>query len=375
MARLSQCVPILEVNDFSIASTPMKKIKSEDKSLKEIYNVLDKIQAFTSVGNELFSTDFGIIGDVVKERYEAYLGKIFQLYEKIPDKYGSMEMCGWSRYSKKNGYMYDKYLATEKRLSVYPMTTVKSIKALADKLNMVIVPIEFVDLPELFKAVEGCSTDGDYYYSRNHYAQNEHFKAIKNATDSLNEIKKSRNLKSQMYILCPMSYYSFWNEISSTLSVNKYYPVALESIFMTIDLMLPAQRNLYSMSKANEASYKNLSNELQRNIEMIGQTLKNMESRVSTLESQMQVVRKKQEAQEIEMKRLKEVEAQMQKMMYRMLDPLVFYVHNESIDFRDESQLNRKAHLVSCFGPEFPVEFLESNGIMIYNMKDVLKYD
>lgn len=375
MARLSQCVPILEVNDFSIASTPMNKIKSEDKGLKEIYNVLDKIQAFTLVGNELFSTDFGIIGDVVKERYEAYLGKIFQLYEKIPDKYGSMEMRGWSRYSKKNESMYDNYLATEKRLSIYPMTTVKSIKALADKLNMVIVPIEFVDLPELFKAVEGCSTDGDYYYSRNHYSQNEHFKAIKNATDSLKEIKKSRNLKSQMYILCPMSYYSFWNEISSTLSVNKYYPVALESIFMTIDLMLPAQRNLYSMSKANEASYKNLSNELQRNIEMVGQTLKNMESRVSTLESQMQVVRKKQEAQEIEMKRLKEVEAQMQQMMYRMLDPLVFYVHNESIDFRDESQLNRKAHLVSCFGPEFPVEFLESNGIMIYNMKDVIIYD
>lgn len=375
MARLSQCVPILEVNDFSIASTPMNKIKSEDKSLKEIYNVLDKIQAFTSVGNELFSTDFGIIGDVVKERYEAYLGKIFQLYEKIPDKYGFMEMRGWSRYSKKNEFMYDKYLATEKRLSIYPMTTVKSIKALADKLNMIIVPIEFVDLPELFKAVEGCSTNGDYYYSRNHYSQNEHFRAIKNATDSLNEIKKSRNLKSQMYILCPMSYYSFWNEISSTLSVNKYYPVALESIFMTIDLMLPAQRNLYSMSKANEASYKNLSSELQRNIEMIGQTLKNMESRVSTLESQMQVVRKKQEAQEIEMKRLKEVEAQMQQMMYRILDPLVFYVHNESIDFRDESQLNRKAHLVSCFGPEFPVEFLESNGIMIYNMKDVIIYD
>ena len=375
MPRLSQCVPILEVNEFSIVSTPMNKIKSEDKSLKEIYNVLDKIQAFTSAGNELFSTDFGIIGDVVKERYEAYLGKIFQLYEKIPDKYGFMEMSGWSRYSKKNKSTYDKYFATEKRLSIYPMTTVKSIKALADKLNMIIVPIEFVDLPELFKAVEGCSTNGDYYYSRNHYSQNEHFRAIKNAADSLNEIKKSRNLKSQMYILCPMSYYSFWNEISSTLSVNKYYPVALESIFMTIDLMLPAQRNLYSMSKANEASYKNLSSELQRNIEMIGQTLKNMESRVSTLESQMQVVRKKQEAQEIEMKRLKEVEAQMQQMMYRILDPLVFYVHNDAIDFRDEGQLNRKAHLVSCFGPEFPVEFLESNGIMIYNMKDVIIYD
>ena len=375
MPRLSQCVPILEVNEFSIVSTPMNKIKSEDKSLKEIYNVLDKIQAFTSAGNELFSTNFGIIGDVVKERYEAYLGKIFQLYEKIPDKYGFMEMCGWSRYSKKNESMYDKYFATEKRLSIYPMTTVKSIKALADKLNMIIVPIEFVDLPELFKAVEGCSTNGDYYYSRNHYSQNEHFRAIKNAADSLNGIKKSRNLKSQMYILCPMSYYSFWNEISSTLSVNKYYPVALESIFMTIDLMLPAQRNLYSMSKANEASYKNLSSELQRNIEMIGQTLKNMESRVSTLESQMQVVRKKQEAQEIEMKRLKEVEAQMQQMMYRILDPLVFYVHNDAIDFRDEGQLNRKAHLVSCFGPEFPVEFLESNGIMIYNMKDVIIYD
>lgn len=375
MPRLSQCVPILEVNEFSIVSTPMNKIKSEDKSLKEIYNVLDKIQAFTSAGNELFSTDFGIIGDVVKERYETYLGKIFQLYEKIPDKYGFMEMSGWSRYSKKNKSTYDKYFATEKRLSIYPMTTVKSIKALADKLNMIIVPIEFVDLPELFKAVEGCSTNGDYYYSRNHYSQNEHFRAIKNAADSLNEIKKSRNLKSQMYILCPMSYYSFWNEISSTLSVNKYYPVALESIFMTIDLMLPAQRNLYSMSKANEASYKNLSSELQRNIEMIGQTLKNMESRVSTLESQMQVVRRKQEAQEIEMKRLKEVEAQMQQMMYRILDPLVFYVHNDAIDFRDEGQLNRKAHLVSCFGPEFPVEFLESNGIMIYNMKDVIIYD
>ena len=377
MPRLSQCVPILDVNEFSIVSTPMSKVKKENKGLKEIYDTLDKIHSFAETGNSLFCGDFGVIGDVIRKQYEQNLNIIFKKYEKIPEKYGSLVLSGWSRHSKDKDCCNDNYSAVERRLSVYPMTSVKSIKSLAVKLNMIIVHIEFMDLVDIVKVIEKSSTEGDnyYYYSRNHFSQNEHYKAITRAKGYLNELKESRNIKSQMYILCPMSYYSFWNEICSSLSISKYYPIALESVFMTIDLMLPAQKNLYAMSKANEKNYKNLSNELQTNIEMISKTLKGMESRISTIEGQMTVMRQRQATQEIEIARLKEVEAQMQQMLYCLLDPLVFYVHNDAIDFRDEGQLNRKAHLVSCFGPEFPVEFLESNGIVVYNMKDVLTFN
>lgn len=374
MPRLSQCVPTLEIQEFSIVNTPQNKIKKELLNIKEVYNTLDRIQEFVNLGGDLFQSNFGVIGDVVRSEYSSNLNKIFRLYESIPDKYGKLHIQGLSRYSK-NGGCSDDHISVEKRLSIYPMTTVNAIKSLADKLNMIIIPIEFVDLAEIFKEIEKSNTDRDYRYSYSYFTQNVHYKAIENAKENLKRLKASCNMNSYMYILCPMSYYSFWNEISSTLNIDKYYPIALENIFMTIDLMLPAQRNLYAMSKSNEANYKNLSSELERNIQTIHQTLKNMESRVSTLESQMTVVRQRQKEQEIEISRLKEVEAKMQQIIYRLLDPLVFYVHNEPINFRDNTQLERKAHLVSCFGPEFPVEFLESNGIMLYNMKDILNFE
>lgn len=374
MPRLSQCVPTLEIQEFSIVNTPQNKIKKELLNIKEVYNTLDRIQEFVNLGGDLFQSNFGVIGDVVRNEYSSNLNKIFRLYESIPDKYGKLHIQGLSRYSKNGGYS-DDLISVEKRLSIYPMTTVNAIKSLADKLNMIIIPIEFVDLAEIFKEIEKSDTDRDYRYSYSYFTQNVHYKAIENAKENLKRLKASCNMNSYMYILCPMSYYSFWNEISSTLNIDKYYPIALENIFMTIDLMLPAQRNLYAMSKSNEANYKNLSSELERNIQTIHQTLKNMESRVSTLESQMTIVRQRQKEQEIEISRLKEVEAKMQQIIYRLLDPLVFYVHNEPINFRDNTQLERKAHLVSCFGPEFPVEFLESNGIMLYNMKDILNFE
>ena len=166
-----------------------------------------------------------------------------------------------------------------------------------------------------------------------------------------------------MYILCPLAYYDVWKEIHSKNHVEKYYPETLESIFTVIDMMIPAQKNLLRMCENNESNTKLLANDLEKNMKMINSKLKRIETRISNIENQVKIIQEKQQETEDELKRVKFQKAELEKMVYSLLDPLIFFVYDDPIDFTKKE--DRATHMVACFGPEFPEEIFVMNGLSV----------
>ena len=60
---------------------------------------------------------------------------------------------------------------------------------------------------------------------------------------------------------------------------------------------------------------------------------------------------------------LKFQKAELEKMVYSLLDPLIFFVYDDPIDFTKKE--DRATHMVACFGPEFPEEIFVMNGLSV----------
>lgn len=255
----------------------------------------------------------------------------------------------------------------ERKLSYYPVTDVAEVISIADKMDMVILPLEYVDLPALLKAHNINVPDDRYWGSL------KQFNFHNSIYECVNYLKDIKYQSSQMYILCPLSYYNVWEEIKSKNLLPKYNPVSLDTIFTTIDLMIPAQRNLYNMSKTNEENIKGLTKGLKENVDLINSKLKSLESRMSKVETQIAEILEQQKMQQEQINAqaaiIQEQQAQIESLTYRLIDPVIFFVNGEPINFLEKAHHKRKAHIVACFGPEFPTEFFVKNDMHVYHDK------
>lgn len=302
---------------------------------------LEKISTFVEIGNSLFSRYFD-------QRYSTDLKRI------VADKEYDMKKELWNRYEEiPKEYSHtivlsDKSNQFPEAIINYPVTYVDKIIKIADKINMVILPIEYVDLDQILDA-----------HKINRYSNIRY--SIKNGKECIDQ------LGGQMYILCPLSYYSFWNEITSEEVIEKYYPEKFEAIFTTIELMTPSQKNLYQMSKTNKENIHQIQKDLEINLKQIGEKLKKIESRISNIEDQIMALKEKYDKVAAENEELKSrlTEINLERQRYSLLDPIVFFTKNQISDFNSDLS-NIKAHVVTCFGPEFPEEFFIMNGLTIF---------
>lgn len=355
MPVLSQCLPYVQLKEQTQGKEHIEKIKDIGQAITQVRTVF---------GNNILTKSF------LDEAYKAEQQCIKVMWhdnEYIPSScrksvvpissYGSLS------FSRSN--------YVEGQLSIYPLTDISNIISLADKLDMVIVPLEYVNLKAILEAHNIYVGNRGWGYS----SKDDFYGGIEDCRKALKAIDYQ---KSQMYILCPLSYYNVWEEIKSDKPIPKYNPISLESIFTTIDLMIPAQRNLYKMSKTNEENTKSLVKNLQENIEMVNNRLKSLENRMSKVESQIKEIieeqsrqaaeRAKQDAKIAEQARTIALQqAQIASLTYAQIDPLIFFVNGEPVDFLKTEERKRKAHVVACFGPEFPLEFFVKNGVKVYH--------
>lgn len=354
MPVLSQCVPTL---DF----------KSDEFKQDENVEGLRVIRDYMDTTAKLFKNELMGVPEFLKPlkaKEKEYILRMWSEFEYIPDEFRKSFVPfaeSGVDYSGKLLYEYQSAMHVEGVLSEYPITNLKNIVSLADKLNMIIVSLDYVDLKNILKSLNIY----DSYYA---YYESEHVISIKYCRELLSKLGEKHS--SELYILSPLSYYNFWNEIKSDKVVGKYYPDIFESIFTTIDLMIPTQRNLFKMSQANNDNNKMLMKSLGENIDVINRKLRQLENRVSNVEAQMEEIKENQRKQAEEARQIK-AELKRTDIRYSSLNPLIFFVEGSPVDFFNKKEENRKAHLVTCFGPEFPVEFFTMNGITVYHKNDI----
>lgn len=362
MPVLSQCVPTLDLT-LNLKSGKSKKDENVEglKVIRDYMDTTSKLFKYELMGVPEFLKP-------LKAKEKEYISKIWSEFEYIPDEFRESFVPfveSGIDYSDKPLYKYQSTTHVEGTLSEYPITNLKNIISLADKLNMIIVSLDYVDLKNILKSL-------NLYDS---YYESEYVTSIKYCRELLSKLGEKHS--SELYILCPLSYYNLWSEIKSDKVVGKYYPDSLESIFTTIDLMIPAQRNLFKMSQVNNDNNKMLMKNLEENINVINQKLQKLENRVSNVEAQMEKIKEEQRKQVEEARQIKAELKRMEEMAirYSSLDPLIFFIEGSSVDFFNKKEENRKAHLVTCFGPEFPAEFFTMNGITVYHKDDItIKY-
>lgn len=321
---------------------PTEKATKIPKTHQSI-QTLDKIHSFVETGKSLFSGIFSYNSNT-DELTEMIAKKEYKLIKSLWDEFEFVP----EDYTEPSVGTRDINPFPAKLLSSYPTTVVSKIIELANALDMVILPLDFTDIDGILEA-----HGYDKYSSLN--------TAIYEARRAVDRID------GQLYIVCPISYYSFWNEITSDSRIEKYYPERFDSIFTTIDLMIPSQKNLYKMIQTNSENVKTIQEDMKDNVAQINAKLNKISQRITNIETQMESIKVEMERQAEENKRktrrLQEIELERQRYMY--LDPLIFFTSERIKSF--ESILgNVLAHVVACFGPEFPVEFFTLNNLTIF---------
>ena len=322
---------------------PLQK-KTQIPKDNEKLQTLTKVRSFVNLGSSLFGNQFMEDPMETTELTRAVNDKEYNLVKGLWDEFEFVPE-EFSRPISSNVANAKVFPAAN--LSSYPVTYVDKIIRLADSLKMVIIPLEYTDFAAILEA---------HGYDR----YSDLFHAVSKAT------KDVKVAGGQMYIICPISYYSFWNEVTLEDQIEKYYPEDFESIFTTIELMIPSQKNLYKMAKTNESNIKTVQKDMEDNFDKITTRLKKVEQRVSKVEQQMEQVKAEMERQAEENKRLARrlEEVRLERQRYAYLDPLVFFTSKRIKSF-EEITSDIKAHVVACFGPEFPAEFFTMNGFTI----------
>jgi phosphotransferase system IIB component len=256
-----------------------------------------------------------------------------------------------------DGY-YDHVTALT-HLNKLKKVNISEFRNIADKLRMVIVPIEYVEDFNMFNNVSGASDLFDAYIK---------FKTL---------LEDDPTRKYELYLLCPISYYSIWSQIKSDSNKEIYYPEYFDSVFQTLELMIPTQRNLYIGMKNNEANITAASDAFKENIQQLSTKITKLSTKINNLERkfiQAEIEKQKMESaarvkrdqhEEIKMTidNLNLSAADTVNMEYLDLDPVLFAVEKGT----DIVTSNNTSIVGLCWGKDLDDAYALMKNITIYN--------
>lgn len=304
----------------------LQAMKFENKTaniLKKDSQLVENINKIIENANSLMS----IMGndDEIYKKTNNYVVKTSNIMRTEYWKEKGSLPKGFKKYHTLKGGVEDKYTVMDS----LPKVEISKLRELADKFNMVIVPIEYTEINKLFEIQEN---KDELMRAFNYYEK------LMNNDDTVNY---------DLYLLCPINYYSIWQQIKSNTNAEVYYPEYFETMFDTLNMMIPAQKNLYLTTKMNEENLKELSKSFDTNIKIlddrIGKVSKKLEkleadtieefkrvnNRLNNVEEKQVELRIKQEQLERENEELKRSNLNTYKdinFSYENIDPILFAV-------------------------------------------------
>ena len=235
-------------------------------------------------------------------------------------------------------------------LNALPKVKISEFRNLADKFNMVIIPVEYTEVDKIFDIQKNSSE-------------------LKQGLKYFNELlRQDTTTKYQSYILCPIDYYNIWEQIKSDKLLKIYYAEYFENIFQTLELIIPTQKNLYLASKTNDENLKALSLSFDTNIKTLNDKITSISSKVNKLELEF-IEEKRRTRNQIE--RLQDAQSSLQstvlqqqrqiEFLYCQLDPILFAIPKETDIVEDDS-----VSIVGlCWGEDIDEMIFDMKGITI----------
>ncbi|WP_297419766.1 hypothetical protein [Clostridium sp.] len=324
----------------------LQAVKFENKTanlLKEENNMVIEFENIISIYKQ--SLDF--LGETLefKEKINKRLKnecniireRKWKELRKLPSKLTNIYNC--------DGQQADIFTA----LNLLPKVKISEFKKLADKFNMIIIPIEYTEIDKLFDIQENSNE-------------------LKRGFNYFKELlRQDTTTQYQCYLLCPIDYYNVWEQIKSDVVKNIYYSNFFETIFSTLELLIPSQKNLYLATKSNNENLKNIAETFDVNIKTLNNKITSISEKVNKLEMdfikekerntqiQLEQKRHENELKDTILKQKQEID-----FMYRNIDPILFAVPNDvEINTQDEST----SIVGLCWGKDIDD--------MIFDMKDI----
>lgn len=299
-----------------------------------------------------------LIGDVPEHTEKIMRRIISNLYGR--ESYWANNRCLPSSLMKVDtsfGEVSDNYTA----IASLPQVKLSNLRTLANKLNMVIIPIDYTDIKELFKTQKNKDSL---------YKQFDYFRSM---------LIRDNTTNYQMYILCPIDYYNIWEQIKSDNVKDIYFSNYFDMVATTLELMIPAQKNIYLATKTNTENIESIAKTFNANIENLNKKIKNISVKIDELEKEF-IAEKLKTQKEIEnlKSQNEKLEADLQKSKIKMqeeisfsygnLDPILFAIPENLSVVNDEYD----AIIGLCWGEDIDDNYLELKGLEINN-KNILK--
>ena len=205
------------------------------------------------------------------------------------------------------------------RLNSSPRAMLSDITKLADTLNMVVIPAEFLN-PASYK---------DESYS------------MRRSIEAFNKATIAAGLNA--YVLCPISFYSVERHVNSdNADLPVYGGGQLGMVLAGITLSLPMFRSMLNQLSVLKADVSNIKTRVVT-----------MQKQVETLQRQVDIMQEQLVLQQLHQRQLEEQQqmmvqaTQLKKMELRILDPMMFAIKDFELG-KDCTVL-----IGPCWGPDF----------------------
>lgn len=298
----------------------------------------------------------------IVEKVMDLFGEINQLtYKSMSNTISllSFREAYWNEHNKLNKSMididtiYGKLTDNLSEISKLPQVKLSNLRKISEKLNMPILPIEYCELDKVFEINDNSDKlkkDFDIFK-----------KIVFNNIPSISD-------KYTLYIMCPIDYYSVWEQIKTDVIKDIYIPESLDDVFTTIELMIPTQKNLYVASKVNDENLKEINSTFKANVKVLSEKIVKISKKVEKHEIELikqkqEIENLKEENEELKIANIKRIEEI--KLLYSLLDPIIFAI-DKDIDIEEEET---NVIIGMCFGADIDEHYLELKGIAVENKK------
>ena len=337
MAVLTQFVTSVSLRDGK--ETSIERFGDRLKAFENAFSVLK---------DEGVSFNASVIeGSGIKKAEERIFRDAWKDIGFIPSEVGSFDISRYNMHSLKGKNAYAGVLA----YSNYPVTRLGALKELADKMGLVIVHNSYVDYGRQFDVYR--NLDSRYYR-----LVRERYEEFQRVVNDVNVFLGDNQDGYQIYFVAPVSFYDLWLEVTSERVYPKFFSDKLATIRTTLDLLMPAQRNLYVMSKANEENIR----VMKKNFVLMEKAIVGIHERLAWLEDTTRVLNRRIEELSMKFDAVQMRVYELEKTAAYLLDPIVFALPS-GIDVASSKDDNAEVRIGLCFGPDMPLEVFVSTGM------------
>ena len=343
----------------------VQELSEEEVALNEKYiNTIREYRSAIVHMNQTFGIriepkgKFEEFSDILYDKEKDVLIKLLENSGYIPKEFTDCSCFGTEA----------NYTIRLANLMKYPIVSVSQLKQIADALSFVILPIDYTDIEKVFSLYAKADSQDYQYYNRDYYAYSLR-SAFCEFRDTIKVCTEMSFINPQtIYILAPLSFYDVWREVSCEEILPKYFPTDLFSLSTTLGLIIPTQRNLYKMTSANTESIREMKKTMDMNFQMLKQSIEECHRRINWVERMVDSLNAKVASMQVKLNEAELKIAQLETMLYCLLDPIIFAVDSK-VDISKPVSNNARARIGLCFGPEMPVDFFINNGLTIISDK------